>query len=136
MPSSLRSGMLEVEHDTLVAEHGRERGEATYTMFCAGCHGLNGIAAYIGSPSFALGERLQKPDATLLYSIYQGKGVMPSWGDKLSEDRLLDVLAFVRSLQRHYENGLAEGIRRAPGRYFLFGPMEEDDAAYRISFED
>lgn len=136
MPSSLRNGMPEVEQDYLVAEHNMGRGEATYTAFCAGCHGLNGIAAYIGSPSFALGERLQKPDAVLLYSIYQGKGVMPSWGDKFSEDRLVDVLAFVRTLQKQYENGIAEGIRRAPGRYFLFGPMEDDDSAYRVSFED
>jgi mono/diheme cytochrome c family protein len=135
MPSALRGSLREVEQDTLFAEHELERGEATYTTFCAGCHGLNGIAAYIGSPSFALGERLQEPDSVLLYSIYQGKGVMPSWGDKLPEDRLRDVLAFARSLQRHYENGIAEGIRRAPGRYFLFGPMEEDDSAYRLSFE-
>ena len=33
-------------------------GESTYAMFCAGCHGLNGIAAYVGSPSFALAERV------------------------------------------------------------------------------
>jgi mono/diheme cytochrome c family protein len=134
MPSSLRDGMREVEQDHRAAGHNTERGEATYTAFCAGCHGLNGIATYIGSPSFALGERLRKTDAELLYSIYQGKGVMPSWGDKFSEDRLLDVLAFVRTLRKQYENGIAEGIRRAPGRFFLFGPMEEDDSAYRISF--
>jgi len=136
IPSSVRGDMREVEQDDLVAKHDMKRGEATYTTFCAGCHGLNGIATYIGSPSFALGERLQEPDAVLLYSIYQGKGVMPSWGDKLPKDRLRDVLAFARSLQKQYQNGIAEGIRRAPGRYFLFGPMEDDDSAYRISFDD
>ena len=136
MPSSLRSGIGEAGHDDLFAQHTMGRGEATYSAFCAGCHGLNGIAAYIGSPSFALGERLEKPDGVLLYSIHQGKGVMPSWGDKFSDDRLLDVLAFVRSLRERYQNGIAEGIRRAPVRFFLFGPMEEDDSAYRISFEE
>jgi hypothetical protein len=78
---------------------------------------------------------MQKPDAVLLRSIYQGTGVMPSWGDKFPEARLLDLLAFVRTLERQYQNGIAEGIRGAPGRFFLFGPMEEDTSAYRVSFE-
>jgi mono/diheme cytochrome c family protein len=135
MPSSSRGGMREAVQGDLAAAYDIEGGEATYAAFCAGCHGLNGIAAYIGSPSFALGERLQKTDETLLHSIYQGIGVMPSWGDKLPEDRLREVLAFVRTLEKRYENGIAAGIRRAPPRYFLFGPMELDDSAYRISFE-
>ncbi|MHA1529558.1 MAG: c-type cytochrome, partial [Alphaproteobacteria bacterium] len=114
MPSSLTGGTLEVGRDTLAAGRDRERGEATYTTFCAGCHGLNGIATYIGSPSFALGETLHKPDSVLLYSIHQGKGIMPGWGNKLAADRLLDALAFVRTLPERYQNGIAEGIRRAP----------------------
>jgi mono/diheme cytochrome c family protein len=134
MPSSLRGGTQGFGQDHRAVGHDMERGEATYVTFCAGCHGLNGIATYIGSPSFALGERMQEPDTALLYSINQGKGVMPSWGDKFSERRLADVLDFVRTLQKQYEIGIAEGIRRAPGSYFLFGPMEDDDSAYRISF--
>jgi len=135
MTASLRGPASGITQDNRSARRdmGR-RGEATYVTFCAGCHGLNGIAAYIGSPSFALGERLEKPDAVLLHSIYQGKGIMPSWWDKLPEDQLRDALVFVRSLRKQYETGIAEGIRRAPGRYFLFGPMEDDDSAYRISY--
>jgi len=134
VPAAVRDGMRVAGPDHLVTARDMDRGEAPYTTFCAGCHGLNGVAAYIGSPSFALGERLQKPDSVLLHSIYQGKGLMPSWGDKLPEDTLRDMLAFVRTLQKQYQNGIAAGIRRAPGRFFLFGPMEENDAAYRISF--
>jgi len=135
---TVRDGRREAGQDHLVTArgtgHGMARGEASYVTFCAGCHGLNGIAAYIGSPSFALGERLQKPDSALLYSIHQGMGMMPSWGDKLPEGTLRDMLAFVRTLQKQYQTGIAAGIRRAPARFFLFGPMEEDDSAYRISF--
>ena len=134
-PSARSGAMLEGVQDNLAAKPDIGRGEATYAAFCAGCHGLNGIAAYTGSPSFALGERMRKPDSALLRSIYQGKGVMPSWGDKFPEARLLNLLAFVRTLERQYENGIAEGIRGAPGRFFLFGPMEEDASAYRVSFE-
>lgn len=136
VPANLRSTTQEIDHDYRIAGHNMERGEATYVTFCAGCHGLNGIAAYIGSPSFALGDRLHKPDGELLYSIFQGKGVMPSWGDKFSDQRLRAVLAFVRTLPKQYENGIAAGIRRAPGLYFLFGPMEDDSSAYRIALEN
>ncbi|MFQ5565260.1 MAG: c-type cytochrome [Paracoccaceae bacterium] len=136
IPSSLRNGVRAFEKDAPGADHEMGRGEATYVTFCAGCHGLNGIVAYIGSPSFALGERMQKPDSLLLYSIMRGKGVMPGWGNKLPEGRLRDALAFARTLQTQYENGIAEGIRRAPARYFLFGPMEDDDSAYRVAFEE
>jgi mono/diheme cytochrome c family protein len=131
MPTSRRSSMRAVGRR--VTQQNLERGEATYAAFCAGCHGLNGIAAYIGSPSFALGDRLQKPDAILLYSIFQGKGVMPSWGDKLPHDRLVDTLAFARTLQTQYECGISAGIRRTPELYFLFGPMENNHAAHSNS---
>ena len=134
MPSSLRSGPREFKQDDPFEKPGEGRGESTYVAFCAGCHGLNGIAAYINSPSFAMGERLQKPDAVLLGSIRDGIGLMPNWGNKFSEERLLDVLAFVRSLEQRYKSGIAQAIRGAPKRYFLFGPMEYDDAAYRISY--
>jgi len=117
-----------------IAPHDTGRGESTYVIFCAGCHGLNGVAAFVGSPSFALGDRLQKSDAVLLASIRNGIGLMPDWGNKFSEERLLDVLVFVRTLERRYQNGIAQSIRGAPERYFLFGPMEDDDAAYRISY--
>ena len=44
-------------------------GEKLYITFCAGCHGFNDIAYYVNSPSFALGERLQKSDHELQKSI-------------------------------------------------------------------
>lgn len=107
------------------------RGEATYTRFCAGCHGLNGIAAFIDSPSFALGDRLEKTDGELLYSIHTGKGAMPGWGNKLSERRLREAMEFARSLQDQYERGIGQALRRAPELYFLFGPMEQNSSAYQ-----
>lgn len=106
-------------------------GEAAYATYCAGCHGLNGIAAYIDSPSFALRERLDKSDAELLHGIESGMGAMPGWGGKLSPLLLARILAFVRTLPEQYEQGIMHGIRRAPELYFLFGPMENDDSAYR-----
>ena len=109
----------------------RSRGEDVFATFCAGCHGLNGVAAYVDSPSFALGERMDKTDSALLHSIVNGRGLMPDWGNKLAQEDLVAVLAFVRTLQQDYRDGIGRGLRPAPGRYFLFGPMENNDAAYR-----
>jgi len=133
-PSDAGNGAL-VETAPRMATVRRDRPERpverTYATFCAGCHGLNGIAAYIGSPSFALGERLDKTDAALLGSIRDGMGIMPSWDNKLPDPMLEELLDFVRDFERQYEAGIGQSLRHAPDLFFLFGPMIENDAAYR-----
>jgi mono/diheme cytochrome c family protein len=105
-------------------------GAAVYSTYCAGCHGVNGIAAYVDSPSFALGERMDKPDGLLLNSIGGGKGVMPAWDNKLSPRSLKAVLAFLRTLEERYLRGIGEGLRAYPNYYFLFGPMKKNHSAF------
>ncbi len=108
------------------ATQGRLSGEELYARFCAGCHGFNGIARYVYSPSFALGQTLEKSDSELMRSLLRGKGEMPNWDDKLSRDELEDVLRFVRTLPSRYELGIRQALRAAPARYFLFGPMKSE----------
>jgi TPR repeat protein len=134
LPSKTGRGAHNFHQDNSIATRATERGESTYVSFCAGCHGLNGIAAYVGSPSFALGERLEKSDAVLLDSIRNGRGVMPDWGNKFTRQRLRDVLAFLRKLEQRYQNGIAQTLRDSPERYFLFSVMENDHSAHRMPF--
>jgi mono/diheme cytochrome c family protein len=61
-------------------------GEKIYLQFCGGCHGFNGIAWYVNSPSFALRERLEKSDVELTNSIKNGLGAMPAWEYMLGPD--------------------------------------------------
>jgi TPR repeat protein len=103
-------------------------GRRLYAAFCAGCHGLHGIAAYQESPSFALGERMEKPDEELLASIRLGKGSMPDWANKFSEDELRSVLVYLRAFQARYRGGLAASIQDRPDRVFLFGAMEDQES--------
>ena len=114
----------------------RNRGDGTHAAaqtaferFCAGCHGLNGIAAYVGSPSFALGERLHKEDRKLLASIKTGHGVMPAWGDLLDETKRRAVLEYIRSFPSRLNVGIALPLRRPPEHYFTFGPMRDTPLA-------
>ncbi len=109
----------------------RLSGEGLYAKFCAGCHGFNGIAAYVHSPSFALGQTLEKSDEELTHSLLHGKGEMPNWDDKLSLAELQDVLRFVRTLRSRYNLGIGQPLRGAPDVYYLFGPMKWDERASR-----
>ncbi len=114
-------------------ERRKTSGERTYVTFCAGCHGMNGLAAYGGSPSFALGERMEKSDEELLRTIMSGHGIMPSWIDKFPRERLSQTLRFIRSLQPQFRNGILHVLRPTPSQYFTFGPMESD---FSIDYTD
>lgn len=74
-------------------------GGSIYQSNCAGCHGAQGVALIPGAPSFASGERLENPDMVLLNSIRNGKNLCPSWFPLFSNADLLDVLAYIRTMQ-------------------------------------
>ena len=100
-------------------------GEKLFTEFCAGCHGFNGIALYVNSPSFALGERLDKSDEELKNSIMNGKNIMPPWGNKLSKTQIDNILGFIRTLPSSFKKGIAGKLRDRPEAYFRFRPFGE-----------
>jgi len=98
-------------------------GQNVYETYCAGCHGLNGISRFVGSPSFAIGERLDKNDIALKQTIRYGHNVMPGWQGQLSDRQIADVLVYIRAFEQRFRHGIAAGIRPTPRLYFTFGPM-------------
>lgn len=111
----------------LQRRHGEllELGEKTYLKYCSGCHGFNGISYYVNSPSFALGNRMEKSDAGLAQSIRDGRGVMPAWENMLHPGDIDALIRFIRTLQPAYESGIDSQLRVAPDTYFMFTPMGE-----------
>ncbi len=79
-------------------------GRLTFVSICSSCHGLDGIATYEYAPSFAKGQRLNQDDETLLVSVRDGLGRMPPWGVMLSDQQILDAIAYARTLQRPQAN--------------------------------
>jgi cytochrome c6 len=73
-------------------------GQKTYNARCAGCHGPQGLPLMPGTPSFARGERLNMPDRILFASIKNGKNLCPSWRKILKDEDMLNVLAYIRTL--------------------------------------
>jgi mono/diheme cytochrome c family protein len=76
-----------------------------YKANCAPCHGATGDASTPAGknfkvPSFSADAVLKQSDTELLTVARNGKGKMPAWHDKLSEDQLKDLIAFIHTLQK------------------------------------
>ena len=76
-----------------------------YKANCAPCHGAAGDANTPAGktfkvPSFSSDDVLKEPDTQLLQVAKDGKGKMPAWHDKLSEDQLKDLIAYIHTLQK------------------------------------
>jgi mono/diheme cytochrome c family protein len=72
--------------------------EAGHTLFLANCSTCHGETGEGSSWAPNLTTRVpSRDDELLLQTLLQGKGDMPRWGDRLSDQELADVLAFLRS---------------------------------------
>lgn len=81
---------------------------SVYKANCAPCHGAAGDAntpagKRFNVPSFSSAAVLKEPDAKLLGIAKNGKGKMPAWHDKLSEEQLQSLIAFIHTLQKNPE---------------------------------
>ena len=73
-------------------------GGKIYTTHCSGCHGEGGVSNMPGTPDFSRRERLFQPDMVLLASIRDGVSVMPAYKGLLSDQEMLDVISYLRTL--------------------------------------
>jgi cytochrome c6 len=74
------------------------KGGELYRLHCALCHGLSGVNIMPNAPNFTRGESLLQPDLSLLASIKSGKNAMPSYNGILSDQDILDVIVYLRTL--------------------------------------
>lgn len=75
------------------------KGAKTYNERCVNCHGNGGEPNMPGVPNFRRNERLMQNDLQLIRSISIGKGMMPAFQGVLTEQDILDVIAYLRTLQ-------------------------------------
>jgi len=76
------------------------RGSQVFALHCAVCHGPAGQGGIPGAPKFNRGERLLQSDLALLGSVRRGKNIMPAFAGVLRDREILDVIAYLRTLQR------------------------------------
>ncbi|MEN8205548.1 MAG: c-type cytochrome [Pseudomonadota bacterium] len=104
---------------------GNPDGAYVFLTFCAGCHGVDGFAAYPAAPSFSMGDRLFKDDSTLLQSVMSGKGAMPPWEDKLPVPMLRNAIQYLRVMNERAGVGLAPRQQNLPAYMYRFQPTGE-----------
>ncbi|MEQ1526651.1 MAG: c-type cytochrome [Gallionella sp.] len=75
-----------------------ENGRGVYVARCAICHGEAGVNIMQEAPNFTRYEGLMKSDALLLESLSNGKNAMPAYYGILSDQEMMDVIAFLRTL--------------------------------------
>ena len=91
---------------TTAALSGYAQPAATvYKANCAPCHGATGDANTPAGkafkvPAFTSEAVAKQSDADLLAIEKNGKGKMPAWHDKLSEEQMKDLIGFIRTLQK------------------------------------
>lgn len=76
------------------------KGGQIYANHCASCHGVNGISVMPDAPNFARSERLMRPDTFVAAAIRNGNNAMPSYQGVLSESEILDVVVYLRTLEK------------------------------------
>ena len=75
-------------------------GSRLYARHCAECHGSDGRGLAAGAPDFRYDSSLMQPDTALYRTISEGSGGMPAFRGVLTREEILDVIAYMRSLQR------------------------------------
>lgn len=76
------------------------RGQTIYETHCANCHGADGAPLVPGSPDFAMGDGLDRPDFELIHTVKAGSNLMPGYDSIISDREILDAIAYIRTLRR------------------------------------
>lgn len=74
------------------------KGAELYAAHCVSCHGVSGINIMPDAPDFTQYESLLQPDLTLLTSIKNGKNAMPAYQGVLTDQDIMDVIVYLRTL--------------------------------------
>jgi cytochrome c6 len=83
----------------------QDSGADTYKARCLMCHGADGKAGTPAGMAFKAAAFndpaiIKISDADRIEIVKKGKGKMPVFGDKLTDDQIKAVLAYVRTLEK------------------------------------
>lgn len=79
-------------------------GADTYKSKCAMCHGADGLASGPAGKSMNVppitAPAFKAPEADLIATTKSGKGKMPSYAGKLTDDQIKDVIGYMLTLRK------------------------------------
>ena len=80
-----------------------EDAAALYKSKCQACHGADGKGSpagqKLGVKDFHAPEVQKEPDAELVKITKEGKGKMPKYDGKLTDDQIKDLVKYIRGLK-------------------------------------
>lgn len=90
---------------TISTASAQTNGEAVYKAKCQMCHGPDGsgntpAGKMMKAVSFKSPELVKKTNAELITATEDGKGKMPAYKGKLTDEQIKDVIAYIRTLQK------------------------------------
>lgn len=71
-------------------------GQKLYEHHCARCHGKDGTKGMFDANNL---QRSILPDAAIVQQIQKGKGFMPPFRKKLTEDEISEVMLYIKTLR-------------------------------------
>lgn len=77
-----------------------ENGRRLFEEHCARCHGVDGRPMLPQTPDFQTGDTLNKSDPELIEGVRRGVGVMPGFENTIGTRDMIDVMVYLRTLQR------------------------------------
>jgi len=82
-----------------------QSGADTYKAKCQMCHAVDGSGSTpagksMGALSFRGAAAIKASDADLIAETTNGKAKMPAYKGKLTDAQIIDVVAFIRTLQK------------------------------------
>jgi len=80
-------------------------GEEIFKSNCAKCHGADGqatipMAKMLKISSFKSPDMVKASESQLIEATKDGKGKMPAYKSKLTDDQIKKVVAYIRTLQK------------------------------------
>ncbi len=96
---------------TMFAEQNRLSGRELYMTNCKSCHGEPGknnpIKLVPQPPDPAASQLQQNSDGALQFKISEGRGPMPAFKNVLTSAEVWNIIAFIRSLNKDYNQLIA-----------------------------
>ena len=74
------------------------KGRKIYQLHCVMCHGVNGKNTMVGAADFSRGEGMFQSDHSLRKRIKSGKNACPAYLGILTDQKIFDVIAYLRTL--------------------------------------
>lgn len=106
-PWAVPANFKSMKNPVAVGDASTKAGQMLYTKNCASCHGKTGLGDGVKARSlkdfpgdFSKSDFQKETDGDLFYKSKIGRGEMPKYEGKLSDDDIWNIVNFMRTLKK------------------------------------